>query len=93
MQLILFIFMIFLSLKNVQSAEFEQSHYRLPNTKLYLATCAKKSVELGNGGIEKQWILDRGSYFLVEYEIQTNHGIWFVTCDLNDGKILNEKNV
>jgi hypothetical protein len=51
----------------------------------------QKAVDLHNGSIIKQSIIDKAKHFLVEYEIKTRNGVWLVTCDLDNGNITKEQ--
>ncbi len=72
--------------RNGQSLSF-----RVANKKQHMSLCMQKAVELHNGSIIKQSIIDKAKHFLVEYEIKTRNGVWLVTCDLDNGNITKEQ--
>ena len=68
-----------------------QIPFRVANKKQHMSLCMQKAVELHNGSIIKQSIIDKAKHFLVEYEIKTSNGVWLVTCDLDNGNITKEQ--
>ena len=84
--------LIFTVLSNeVSASELDTLFYRIANKKQHMSLCMKKAVDLHNGSIIKQSIIDKAKHFLVEYEIKTRKGVWLVTCDLDNGNITKEQ--
>jgi hypothetical protein len=84
--------LIFAALSNeVSASELDALSFRVANKKQHMSLCMQKAVELHNGSIIKQSIIDKAKHFLVEYEIKTRNGVWLVTCDLDNGNITKEQ--
>ena len=93
MPLITLFLIYFLLCCETNATELDDQVYRITSNKQYMSSCMKKSIELHNGYIKKQSIIDINKHFFVEYEIQTQKGIWLVTCDLDTGEITKEENI
>lgn len=84
-----FVFLSYAS--QVGATAYNSEPYALPPTKAYLDSCQKKALQLHQGRIEKQSLLQRENHFFVQYEIDAGDGkVWLVSCDLATGNLVEQ---
>lgn len=85
------IFVVLLYASQVHATAYNSDSYTLPPTKAYIDSCLKKALQLHQGKIEKQSLLQRENHFFVQYEIDAGDGkVWLVPCDLETGNLVEQ---
>jgi hypothetical protein len=85
------IFVVLLYASQVHATAYNSDSYTLPPTKAYIDSCLKKALQLHQGKIEKQSLLQRENHFFVQYEIDAGDGkVWLVSCDLETGNLVEQ---